>query len=67
VYPWLVRDFYGHLEVVQDDDNGIILQSTIQGHTIHIDPQIISSIIGVPVLPISASPFTEVLEPHSIE
>jgi len=34
VYPWLVRDFYGHLEVVQEDDRGIILQTTIQGHII---------------------------------
>jgi hypothetical protein len=25
VYPRLVRDSYGHLEVVQDDENGIIL------------------------------------------
>lgn len=31
VYPRLVRDFYGHLKVVQDDDNGIILQTTVQG------------------------------------
>jgi len=27
-----VRQFYGNLEVVQDEDNGIILQSTIQEH-----------------------------------
>jgi hypothetical protein len=25
VYPKLVRDFYGYMEVIQDDDNGIIL------------------------------------------
>jgi hypothetical protein len=42
VYPRLVRDFYGHLEVVQDDDSGIILQTTVQGHIIQIDPQAIS-------------------------
>jgi hypothetical protein len=34
VYPWLVRDFYGYMQVVQDDDNGIILQNTVQRHTI---------------------------------
>jgi hypothetical protein len=34
VYPRLVWEFYGCLEVVQDDDRGIILQTTIQGHTI---------------------------------
>jgi len=67
VYPRLVRDFYGHLEVVQDDDSGIILQITVQGHTIQIDPRVISSIIDVLVLPISTNPFTEVLEPPSLE
>jgi hypothetical protein len=32
VLPRLVREFYGNLEVVQDEDSGIILQSTVQGH-----------------------------------
>jgi hypothetical protein len=27
-----VREFYGNLEVVQDEDSGITLQSTVQGH-----------------------------------
>jgi hypothetical protein len=67
VYPRLVHDFYGLLEVVQDDDRGIILQTTVEGHIIQIDPQIISSTIGVPVLPILANPFSEVMEPPSIE
>jgi hypothetical protein len=34
----LVREFYAHLEVVQNDDNGIILQSTIAAHVISVDP-----------------------------
>jgi hypothetical protein len=33
---------YAHLEVVQNDENGIILQSTIAGHVISVDPQVIS-------------------------
>jgi hypothetical protein len=28
----LVKEFYGNLEMVQDEENGIILQFTIQGH-----------------------------------
>jgi hypothetical protein len=32
-----------------------------------IDPQVISRILGVPVLHISASPFTEVVEPSTLE
>jgi hypothetical protein len=46
----LVREFYTHLEVVQDEDNGIVLQSTIEGHVILVDPHVISWIIDVPVL-----------------
>jgi hypothetical protein len=48
----LVREFYTHLEVVQDEDSGIVLQSTVEGHVIQIDPQVINRIIGVPVLQI---------------
>jgi hypothetical protein len=63
----LVREFYTHLEVVQNEDNGIVLQSTIEGHVIQIDPQVISRIIGVPVLQISANLFNEVMEAPSLE
>jgi hypothetical protein len=67
VYTRLVRLFYANLEVVQDDDRGLVLQSTIGGHTITIDPQIISQFIGAPVLQISASPYNEVVLPPSME
>jgi hypothetical protein len=49
------------LEVVQDEDSGIGLQSIVEGHVILVNPQVISQIIGVLVLQISASPFNEVL------
>lgn len=52
--------------MVQDEDSGIILQSTIQGHVFQIDPLVISKIIGVPVLPNSVNPFNEVLEPLTL-
>jgi hypothetical protein len=67
IYPWLVREFFGYMEVIQDEDHGIILQTAVQGHVIQIDPQVISAIIDVPVLLISASPFTEVMEPPTLE
>jgi hypothetical protein len=38
----LVQNFYANLEVVQNDDNGIVLQSTIARHIIVVDPQVIS-------------------------
>jgi hypothetical protein len=39
-----------HLKVVQDEDSGIVLQSTLEGHVIQIDLQVINRIIGVLVL-----------------
>jgi hypothetical protein len=45
VYTRLVRLFYANLEVVENDDRGLVLQSTIGGHTITVDPQIISQLI----------------------
>jgi hypothetical protein len=62
-----MRDFYGHLEVIQDDESGIILQTTVQGHIIQIDPQLISSIIDVPMRAISVNPFSEILDPPSLK
>jgi hypothetical protein len=63
----LVRLFYANLEVVQDDDRGLVLQSSIDGHIITVDPHIISQIIGVPVLQQSASPYNEVVLPPSLD
>jgi hypothetical protein len=67
VYTRLVRLFYANLEVVQDDDRGLVFQSTVLGHIITIDPQIINLVIGVPVLQLSASPYNEVVLPPSME
>jgi hypothetical protein len=38
----LVRLFYANLEVAQDDERGMVLQSTVDRHIITVDPQIIS-------------------------
>jgi hypothetical protein len=35
----LGREFYAHLEVVQNEESGIIPQSTIKEHIILVDPQ----------------------------
>jgi hypothetical protein len=67
VYTRLVRLFYANLEVVQDDDRGLVLQSTVGGRTITVNPQIISQFIGVPVLQIYASPYNEVVLHPSME
>lgn len=63
----LVRLFYANLEVIQTDDHGSVLQSSLDRHIITVDPQIISQFIGVPVLQISASPCKEVVLPPSLD
>jgi hypothetical protein len=58
-FPRLVREFYGHMIIIQDDDRGMIMQTMVRGQTILIDPQLISSMIEVPVLPVSGVSFPE--------
>jgi hypothetical protein len=67
VYTRLVKLFYANLEVVQNDDRGLVLQSTVAGHIITVDPHVISLIIRVPVLEISANPYNEVVLPPSLD
>jgi hypothetical protein len=67
VYTRLVKLFYANLEVVQNDDRGLVFQSTVACHIITVDPQVISHIIRVPVLEISASPYNEVVLPPSLD
>jgi len=45
VYPRLVRDFYGYMQVVPNDDSGIIFPTTVLGHIIRIDPRLIGFIV----------------------
>jgi hypothetical protein len=53
--------------IIQDDDRGLIMQTMVKGQTILIDPQLISAIIGVPVLPVSRVPFLPGDEAPSID
>jgi len=59
VFPRLLRKFYGHMIVTQDYDRGLIMQTRVRGQTILIDPQLINSVIEVPVLPISGALFPD--------
>jgi hypothetical protein len=58
-FPRLVREFYGNMIVIQDGDRGLIMQTMVRGQIIQIDPQLISAVIEVPVLPISEVPFPD--------
>jgi hypothetical protein len=55
------------MELIQDDESGIILQTTVRGHIIRIDPELISSIVAVPVLDIAGVPFTDGMGPPSMD
>jgi len=63
----LVKLFYANVEVAQDDERGLVLQSTVDGHIITVDPQIISHFLGVPVLELPGSPYNEVVLPPSMD
>jgi hypothetical protein len=53
--------------VVQDDDHGFVLQSTVGSHIITVDPQIIRHFIRVPILDLPGSPYNEVVIPPSMD
>jgi hypothetical protein len=53
--------------VAEDAEHGTVLQSTVDGHIITVDPQIISQFIGVPVLDLPSSPFNDVVLPPSMD
>jgi hypothetical protein len=67
VYTQLVKLFYANLEVVQNDDHGVVLQSSVASLPITVDPQVISNIIRVPVLKIPGTPYNEVVLPPSLD
>jgi len=67
VYTRLVKLFYANLEVVQNDDCGLVLRSTIASNIITVDPQVISHFIRVPVLKIPSTPYNEVVLPPSLD
>jgi len=58
-FPRLVREFYGNMIIIQEDDRGLIMQTMVRGQQIQIDPQLISAVIGMPVLPVSGVPFPD--------
>jgi hypothetical protein len=53
--------------VTQDDDIGLIMPTVVRGHTIQIDPQLISVVIMVPVLLVPGVPFQKGVEASSID
>jgi hypothetical protein len=53
--------------ITQDDDKGLIRHTIVQGHTIQIESQLISVVIGVPVLPVPRVPFLDGVEAPSMD
>jgi hypothetical protein len=66
-FPKLVREFYGNMIIIQDDDRGLIMQTMVRGQLIQIDLELISAVIGVPVLPVSGVRFPPGDETPNIE
>jgi hypothetical protein len=61
-FPRLVREFYGHMIVIQDDDRRLIMQTMVRGQTILIDPQLISSVLLVSGVPFPAGDETPIID-----
>jgi hypothetical protein len=53
--------------ITQDDDRGLIIQTVVRGHNIQIDPQLISAVIGVPMLHVPEVPFPDGVEAPSMD
>jgi hypothetical protein len=53
--------------IIQDHDRGLIMQTMVRGQPIQIDPQLISALIRVPILPVSGVPFPPSDETPSID
>jgi hypothetical protein len=66
-FPRLVREFYGHMIIIQDDDRGLIMQTMVRGHTIQVDLQLISSVDGALNLLVSGVPFPPGVEAPSMD
>jgi hypothetical protein len=47
--------------------HGLVMHTMVRGHTFQIDPRLISSMIGVPVLPVPGVPFPPAVEAPSID
>jgi hypothetical protein len=67
VYPSLVWDFYGYMEVVQDDQSGLTLQTIVRGITFRVDPTFIGRFIRVDPIPFEVIPFPNSVDPPSME
>jgi hypothetical protein len=55
VYPRLVRDFYGYLEVIQNEKSGLTLQTTVRGVTFRVD----DALIRTDPIPFEDNPFPD--------
>jgi hypothetical protein len=67
VYPKLVQDFYGYLEVIQDEQSGLTLQTTVRGVTFRVDTKLIGFVIGIDPVPFEGIPFPDSVDSPSME
>lgn len=67
VHPCLFNDFYAYMEVVQDADDCLTLQTTVRGVTIRVDAALISTFIRVPMAPNEGVPYQDSVDPPSME
>jgi hypothetical protein len=67
VYPKLVKDFYGFLEVIQDEQGSLNLQNTVREVTFRVDAALIGTIIETDPVPFEGSPFPDFVVSPTME
>jgi hypothetical protein len=67
VHLRLVKDFYAYMEVVQDTDDCLTLQTTVRGVTIRVDAALITTFIRVPLAPYKGVLYPDSVDPPSME
>jgi hypothetical protein len=67
VFPRQVHNFYRYLEVVQDEQSNLTMQTTIRGVTFRVDAALIGSFIETDPVPFEGIPFPDFVDPPSLE
>jgi len=63
VYPRVFQDFYGYLEVIQDEQSSLTLQTIVRGVTFRVD----DALIGTDPIPFEGSSFLDSMVSFTME
>jgi hypothetical protein len=67
VYPRFVREFYGNLKIDHIEQIFPILKTKVRGHSITVDPKLISNTTHIPLIAAPGLPYPNSVDPPSME